>query len=59
MIESAAIVGEDDLDAPDLNLRVEAVSKRDAAKVGVASSKQEAETAELWPGSYRRKLVRA
>jgi hypothetical protein len=40
------IAGEDDLDAPDLNLRAEAASQRDAAK-GVASSIGKAETAEL------------
>jgi hypothetical protein len=44
------IAGEDDLDAPDLNLRVEEVSKRDAAKGNVASSTGRAETAELDPG---------
>jgi hypothetical protein len=45
------IAGEDDLDAPDLNLRVEAVSKRDApAKGNAASSTGRAETAELEPG---------
>ena len=42
------IAGEDDLDAPDLNLRVEAVSKREApAKGNGASSIRKAETAEL------------
>jgi hypothetical protein len=45
------IAGEDDLDAPDLNLRVEAVSKRDApAKGNAASSTGRAETGELEPG---------
>ena len=45
------IAGEDDLDAPDLNLRVEAVSKREApAKGNAASSTGKAETAELEPG---------
>jgi hypothetical protein len=44
------IAGEDDLDAPDLNLKVEAVSKRDApAKGNAASSTGRAETAELEP----------
>jgi hypothetical protein len=42
------IAGEDDLDAPDLNLRVEAVSKRAApAKGNGASSTAKAETTEL------------
>jgi ERF superfamily len=45
------IAGEDDLDAPELNLRVEAVSKREApAKGNGASSTGKAETAELEPG---------
>ena len=45
------IAGEDDLDAPDLNLKVEAVSKREApAKGNGASSTGKAETAELEPG---------
>jgi hypothetical protein len=45
------IAGEDDLDAPDLNLRVEAVSKGEApAKGNGASSTGKAETAELEPG---------
>jgi hypothetical protein len=44
------IAGEDDLDAPDLNLRVEAVSTRDApARRKSASSIDRAETAELEP----------
>ena len=44
------IAGEDDLDTPDLNLRVEAVSKREApAKGNGASSTGNAETAELEP----------
>ena len=44
------IAGEDDLDAPDLNLRVEAVSKWGApAKGNGASSIGKAETAELEP----------
>jgi hypothetical protein len=41
------ITGEDDLDAPNLNQSVEAISKRDAAKDSVASSIGKAETAEL------------
>jgi hypothetical protein len=41
------IAGEDDLDAPDLNLRVEPVSQRYAAKGSVASSTGRAEPAEL------------
>ena len=45
------IAGEDDLDAPDLNLRVEAVSKREApAKGNGASSTGKAEIPELEPG---------
>jgi ERF superfamily len=43
------IAGEDDLDAPDLSLRVEAVSKRDGSKDGGASSTGRAETGELEP----------
>ena len=44
------IAGEDDLDTPDLNLRVEAASKREApAKGNGASSTGKAETAELEP----------
>ena len=44
------IAGEEDLDAPDLNLKVEAVSKREApAKGDGASSTGKAETAELEP----------
>ena len=44
------IAGEDDLDAPDLNLRVEAVSKREApAKGNAASLIGKAKTAELEP----------
>jgi hypothetical protein len=44
------IAGEDDLDAPDLNLRVEAVSKHDApAKGNAASSIGKGETVELEP----------
>ncbi|HEY1862412.1 MAG TPA: ERF family protein [Roseiarcus sp.] len=44
------IASEDDLDAPDLNLRVEAVSTRDApARRKSASSIDRAETAELEP----------
>ena len=44
------IAGEDDLDAPDLNLRVEAVSKREApAKGNAPRSTGKAETAELEP----------
>jgi ERF superfamily protein len=43
------IAGEDDLDAPDLNLKVEEVSERNAAKGGVPSSIWKAETAELEP----------
>ena len=50
------IAGEDDLDAPDLNLRVEAVSKREApAKGSAASSTGKAETAELEPGRPKRR----
>jgi hypothetical protein len=46
-----AIAGEDDLDAPDLNPKVEAVAKRDApAKGNAANSTGEAETVELEPG---------
>jgi hypothetical protein len=41
------IAGEDDLAAPDLNLKVEAASKRDGANGGVASSTWKAEAAEL------------
>jgi hypothetical protein len=45
------IAGEDDLDAPDLNLRVEAVSKHETpAKDNAASSAGRAETDELEPG---------
>jgi ERF superfamily len=43
------IAGEDDLDAPDLNLKVEAVSKRDEAKGGGASSTGRAGTVEIEP----------
>ena len=44
------IAGEDDLDTPDLHLRVEAVSKREGpAKGNGASSTGNAETAELEP----------
>jgi hypothetical protein len=44
------IAGEDDLDAPDLNLKGEAVSKHEAAAKGNgASSMGKAETAELEP----------
>jgi hypothetical protein len=43
------IAGEDDLDAPDLNPRVEAVSKRVAVKAGAVISTAEAETAETEP----------
>jgi hypothetical protein len=43
------IAGEDDLDAPDLNLRVEPASQRDVAKGGGANLAREAETAELEP----------
>jgi ERF superfamily len=44
------IAGEDDLDTPDLNLRVEAISKREGpAKGNGASSTGNAETAELEP----------
>ena len=45
------IAGEDDLDAPDLNLKAEAVSKRDAPAKGdaAASSTGKAETAKLEP----------
>ena len=44
------IAGEDDLDAPDLNLRAEAVSKREApAKGNAASSIGKSESAELEP----------
>jgi hypothetical protein len=44
------IAGEDDLDAPELNLRVDAVSKREApAKGSGTSSTRKAETAELEP----------
>ncbi len=44
------IAGEDDLDAPDLNLKVEAASKREGpAKGNGASSTGNAETAELEP----------
>jgi ERF superfamily len=44
------IAGEDDLDAPDLNLKVEAVAKREApAKGNAASPTAKAETAELEP----------
>lgn len=43
------IAGEDDLDAPDLNLRVEAVSKRDGVKGGGATSAGRVETIELEP----------
>ena len=44
------IAGEDDLDAPDLNLKVEAVSNREApAKGNSARSTEKAETAELEP----------
>jgi hypothetical protein len=46
------IAGEDDLDAPDLNLKVEAVSKRDAVTGGGASSTW-AETPELEPGQVK------
>jgi hypothetical protein len=44
------IAGEDDLDAPDLNLRGEAASERNAAKDGAGSSKWKAETAEFPTG---------
>jgi hypothetical protein len=45
------IAGEDDLDAPDLSLKVEEVSKREApAKSNAASSTRKAETAEFDPG---------
>ena len=45
------IAGEDDLDAPDLNLKEEEVSKREApAKGNAASSTRQPETAELEPG---------
>jgi hypothetical protein len=48
------IAGEDDLDAPELNLSVEAVSKRDApAKGNGASSKGSARPAELEPGEAK------
>jgi hypothetical protein len=43
------IAGEDDLDAPDLNLRVEPASQRDVAKGGGANLAREAEIAELEP----------
>jgi hypothetical protein len=44
------IAGEDDLDAPDLNLKVEAASQRDAAAKGnAASSIGKGETVELEP----------
>ena len=47
------IAGEDDLDTPDLNLRVEAVSKREGpAKGNGASSTGNAETAELEPSPH-------
>ena len=49
------IAGEDDLDAPDLNLKVEAVSKREGpAKGNGASSTGNAETAELEPERAKR-----
>lgn len=46
------IAGEDDLDAPDLNLRMEADSRRDAqAKGNAANSPGKAETGERGPTS--------
>ena len=47
------IAGEDDLDTPDLNLRAEAISKREGpAKGNGASSTGNAETAELEPRAF-------